>query len=91
MHDLLLAQQILNEIQRVAKKRRIGNIKSVSLEIGSVALSHGNLPEHIDEIDPGNIQFLLENMSANNGLDKAVFNIKKIPGDRWKILDIEAL
>lgn len=89
MHDLILAQQIIKEIQRVAKEKGIDKIKKVGIEIGSVALAHDNLPEHIDEIDPGNIKFLLEKLAQNSGLDKAIFDIKKIPGNSWKILEIK--
>lgn len=122
MHDILLAKQIIDEISKIAKARKLDSIKLVNLEIGSVALAHGNLPEHIDEIDPGNLKFILENMSSKYGLDKvhpvrnsggryksnkvlsnskspkekkqdifsnrAKFDIKKIPGDNWKILEI---
>jgi Zn finger protein HypA/HybF involved in hydrogenase expression len=91
MHDLILANQIMAEIKKVAKEKGIGNIKTVKLEMGSVALSHNNLPEHMDEIDPGNIQFLLEKLAENSGLGKAIFDIKKIPGSTWKIREIEGL
>lgn len=88
MHDIILAKQIIDEISKIAKARKFDNIKSVSLEIGSVALAHNNLPEHIDEIDPGNLEFILENMASKYGLGKAKFDIKKISGDNWKILEI---
>lgn len=89
MHDILLAKQIITEISKIAKARKLDNIKSVNLEIGSVALAHNNLPEHIDEIDSSNLKFILENMAPEYGLEKAKLDIKKIPGDSWKIREIE--
>ncbi len=88
MHDVILAKQIIDEISKVAKARKLDNIKSVNLEIGSVALSHDGMPEHIDEIDPGSLGLILETMAPKYGLGKAKFDIKKIPGDNWKILEI---
>lgn len=89
MHDIILAKQIIGEISKIAKVRKLDSIKSVNLEIGSVALAHDSLPEHIDEIDPGNLKFILENMASKYGLEKVKFDIKKIPGDNWKILEIK--
>ncbi len=91
MHDIILANQIISEISRIAKAGKLDNIKSVNLEIGSVALAHNSLPEHIDEIDPGNLKFILENMASKYGLGKAKFDIKKISGSSWKIVNIDTL
>lgn len=91
MHDLILAKQIINEITRVAKDRGIGKIKKVTLGIGAVALAHDGFPEHADEIDPGNLKFLLESLAQNSGLDEALFEIEKTSGCNWKILEIESI
>src|SRR4030042_5928264 len=88
MHEVLLANQIISEISRIAKAGKLDNIKSVNLEIGSVALAHDSLPGHIDEIDPGNLKFILENVASKYGLEKTKFDIKKIPGNSWKIREI---
>ncbi len=88
MHDFLLAKQIIDEVIKIAKAKKLGNIESVSLEIGSVALAHDNLPEHTDDTDPSNLKFILENMAPKYGLNKVKFDIKKIPGDSWKIREI---
>lgn len=89
MHDLILANQIIKEIQRVAKERGIGKIKSVSLEIGTNSLSHEDLAEHADEVNLDNLKFSLKSIAPKYGLDKAIFDIRKVPGNNWKILDIE--
>lgn len=92
MHDVLLAKQIFDELIKIAKDRKFDKIKSVKLEIGSVAFSHNDTNDtekHIEEINPGNIQFILESLAPKNGLGEVKFDIKKIPGDSWKILEIE--
>ncbi len=90
MHDIILANQIITEIKKIVKKKRINKIKKVELVIGSVALTHSGFSEHADDINIDNLKFLLENLAQNNGLEKVKFNIKKIPGDSWKILKIIA-
>lgn len=89
MHDFLLAKEIIEEISKVAKERNLVNIKSVSLEIGSIALAHDGMSEHLENIDLNNLKFGLKNIAPKYGLDKANFSIKKTAGDSWKITDIE--
>ena len=85
----MLAKDIVEKISKIAKKRKLVNVKSVNLEIGSVALTHGGLSEHAEDIDLDNLTFSLESIAPKYGLDKAKFNIKKTAGDNWKITDIE--
>ena len=89
MHDFLLAKEIIEEIAKVANERKLVNVKSVSLEIGSISLSHDNLPEHTEDINLDNLRFGLKSIAPKYGLDKAKFDIKKVAGDSWKITDIE--
>ena len=88
MHDIILANQIIAEIKKVAKERGIGKIKKVKLEIGSVALAHDGFPEHADDINVDNLKFLLESIVPKYGLNKVIFDIKKSAGDSWRILEI---
>ncbi len=89
MHDFLLAKEIIEEISKVANERKLVNIKSVTLEIGGIALAHDNLPEHAEDIDLDNLRFGLKSIAPKFGLDKVKFSIKKVAGGSWKITDIE--
>jgi Zn finger protein HypA/HybF involved in hydrogenase expression len=89
MHDFLLAKQIVDKILSIAKERNLSDIKGVTLEIGSVTLGHDNIPEHAEDIGLENLEFGIKNLVKNTALEKANFNIKKIPGNDWKIAEIE--
>jgi len=89
MHDFLLAKQIVDKLLEIAKEKNLANIKNVNLEIGNIVLAHDNFPEHSEDINLDNLKFGLENLAKNTVLEKAKFNIKKITGNSWKIVDIE--
>jgi Zn finger protein HypA/HybF involved in hydrogenase expression len=89
MHDIILAKEIIDEVLRITKEKKLNGIKGVKLEIGSVALSHDGLGEHTDDVSPENLKFILENLSGKSGLNKAKFDIKKIPGSIWRIRNIK--
>jgi Zn finger protein HypA/HybF involved in hydrogenase expression len=88
MHDFLLAKEIIDEILKIAKDKKLANIKSVKLEIGSVSLSHDNFPEHAEDINLENLRFGLENIAKNTLLKEAKFDIKKAKGINWSIINI---
>lgn len=89
MHDFLLAKQIIDEVLKVVEEKKLQNIKSVSLEIGSVSLAHDGHPEHTEDISIENLQFGIKSIAKNTILKYAKFDIKKMEGDSWKITDIE--
>jgi len=89
MHDFMLAKEIIDKILEVAGKRELENIKSVSLEIGSVTLAHDDLPEHTEDVSLENLEFGLKNISKNTILENSKFSLKKIGGENWKITNIE--
>ncbi|MFZ5982531.1 MAG: hydrogenase/urease maturation nickel metallochaperone HypA [Patescibacteria group bacterium] len=89
MHDFLLSKQIVEELQKIIQEKKLENVKSVSLEIGSISMSHDGHPEHLEEIDPENLRFGLESLAKDGLLKGTRFNIRKIPGNDWKITDIE--
>jgi Zn finger protein HypA/HybF involved in hydrogenase expression len=89
MHDFILAKEIAEEIAKIASEKKLVDVKSVNLEIGSITLAHDGLPEHTEDTDLGNLRFSLESIAPKYGLDKAKFNIKKNAGDNWKITNIE--
>lgn len=89
MHDLLLAKEILDELGKIAKEKKISNIKSVGIEIGTVALAHDEFEEHAEDITLENLEFNLKNIAQNTPFKEVVFKLKKISGNNWKITDIE--
>jgi Zn finger protein HypA/HybF involved in hydrogenase expression len=89
MHDFLLAKRIIEELKKIIRDKGFKNIKSVSLEIGSISMSHDGHPEHPEEIDLDNLRFGLESLVKNEKMGEIGFKIKKVPGDDWKITDLE--
>lgn len=89
MHDFILAKQIIEKLLEITKEKELADIKSVSLEIGNIALAHDNFPKHSEDINLDNLKFGLENLAKNTILEKVEFNIKRVAGDNWKIVNIE--
>lgn len=90
MHDFLLAKEIVDELLAIAKEKKLAEIKSADIEIGMIALAHDGHEEHTEDINIENLQFGLESIAKNTILAGTKFNIKKVPGDNWKIVKIEA-
>jgi Zn finger protein HypA/HybF involved in hydrogenase expression len=89
MHDFLLAKEIIDEILKVAKEKNVGKIKSVTIEIGSISLAHDGFPEHAEDISVDNLCFGLENIAQNTLLKDTEFEIRKVRGSDWKIINID--
>lgn len=93
MHDFLLAKEIVDAVLAVAREKKLENIKSVSLEIGSGSIPHDHHhehehDEHFDELNMENVKFGLESIAKNTILEKTEFVIKKVEGNNWKIVNI---
>lgn len=89
MHDFLLAKEIVDEVLAIAKEKNLVAIKSVTVEIGAIALAHDGFDEHTEDINIENLQFGLENIIQKNSLKGVEFKISKVQGDNWKITNIE--
>lgn len=89
MHDFLLAKEIVDDLKRIARSKKLKNIKHVKLEIGSISMSHDGHPEHLENISIENLKFGLESLAKGALFEKTAFFIKKTAGDNWKIADIE--
>jgi len=89
MHDFMLAKSIADKLLEEAGKNNVKKVKLVRLEIGSVALEHDGFPEHVDDVDPDNLQFALKGICRGTVAEDAVFEIKKVEGHEWKLVDIE--
>jgi len=84
MHDLLLAKEIIEALQKIASDKKIIKAKSVNIEIGRIAHI-----DHVEDINAENLKFGLENMAKNTAFENADFKIKKTGGSSWKIVNIE--
>ena len=89
MHDFFLAKEIVDELKKISQEKSLGKIKSVEIEIGQIALAHDGFDEHIEDISLENLQFGLESATKNTEFEGIKFNISKIVGENWKIVNIE--
>ncbi|HRY82731.1 MAG TPA: hypothetical protein P5232_03475 [Candidatus Moranbacteria bacterium] len=89
MHDFLLAKEIIDELKKISQEKKLGEIKSVDIEIGQIALAHDGYEEHAEDISLDNLQFGLQNIAKNTAFSGVKFNIKKVAGENWKIVNIE--
>ncbi|MFA7208914.1 MAG: hypothetical protein WC120_01390 [Parcubacteria group bacterium] len=94
MHDFLLAKEIVDAVLRISREKNIGNIKSVSLEIGGASMPHDHHhdhahDEHFDELNLENVRFGIESIAKDTILKNTRFEIEKAAGDNWKITNIE--
>ena len=88
MHDFLLAKEIVDEVQAIAKEKNLSIIKEVGVEIGQIAMAHDGHDEHTEDISIDNLQFGIESISKGTILEKAKFEIKKVSGQHWKLTNI---
>jgi len=89
MHDLLLAKEIIKNLENILKEKKIKKIKNASIEIGNIFMSHDDHPDHAEEINIDNLKFGLKSISNGTKLENCDFKIKKIFGSDWKISKIE--
>jgi Zn finger protein HypA/HybF involved in hydrogenase expression len=89
VHDFLLAKEIIDKTLAIIKDKNLEKIESVDIEIGIISLAHDGFGEHPEEINLENLEFGLKNIAKNTILEKTAFNIKKIPGESWKITNIK--
>jgi len=94
MHDFLLAKEIVDAVLQISKEKNIENIKVVSLEIGGASIPHDHQhnhehDEHFDELNLENVRFGIESITKDTILKNTKFEIKKVVGGNWRIVDIE--
>ncbi len=89
MHDFLLAKEIIDELKIIAQEKKLENICSVNVEIGTIALAHDGFEEHTEDISLENLEFGLESIAKNTEFKDTKFNIKKVSGENWRITDVE--
>lgn len=89
MHDFILAKEIIDELKIISQEKKLEKIRSVNVEIGTIALAHDGFEEHTEDISLENLQFGLESIAKNTEFVGVKFNIKKVVGENWKITNIE--
>jgi Zn finger protein HypA/HybF involved in hydrogenase expression len=89
MHDFFLAKEIIDEVLKIVAEKKPVTVLSVKVEIGSIALAHDGFPEHAEDIDLGNLEFALKGIAEKTVLRDTKFIISKVPGENWKITDLE--
>jgi Zn finger protein HypA/HybF involved in hydrogenase expression len=90
MHDFILAKEIIDELGAIMKEKKLESVKKVKLEIGMISLAHDGHAEHMEDISVENLQFGLASIAKNTPLERVEFEIKKMAGDNWKIVEVEA-
>jgi len=89
MHDFLLAKEIVGEVLAVAKEKGLSKVEKVSVEIGLIAMAHDGHAEHTEDISIENLQFGISAIAKGTILEKTIFEIKKVAGEHWKLVEIE--
>ncbi|MBU0670744.1 MAG: hydrogenase/urease maturation nickel metallochaperone HypA [Patescibacteria group bacterium] len=82
MHDLHEADKITKLILEYAKKNNLKNVKSATVELGSVI-------EHGEEITPENLVFNIKMLAEGTIAEGLDVKIGKIKTDSWNLKEIE--
>jgi len=85
----MLAKEIIDEVLKIVQEKKLENIKSVDLEIGTISLAHDGFSEHAEDINVENLMFGLENIVKDTILKNTKFAIKKTEGNNWRITNID--
>lgn len=70
MHDLFLAQKILDEVLFFAQKNKLRNVTKIAIELGK-------FKEHNEEISSSNLKFNLSSLSRGTIAAGAKIEVKK--------------
>ena len=89
MHDFMLAKEIVDEVVKIAKEQKLSKIRTVSVEIGQIAMAHDGFDEHIEDISEENLQFGIETVAKGTVVEGAEFEIAKVDGDHWRLVALD--
>lgn len=89
MHDFMLAKEIVDEVLKIVQEKGLSKITKVSVEIGQIAMAHDGHEEHIEDISEENLRFGIESIAKNTLLENAVFDIKKVSSEHWKLIELD--
>lgn len=76
MHDLLAAKEIIDTALKTAKEKNLKKITKIVIELGNKEYSHG-VHEHLETVNPENLEFNLKLVVKNTIAENAEFIIKK--------------
>lgn len=85
----MLAKEIIEEVLRVAQEKNLSRIERVRVEIGQIAMAHDGHDEHVEDISIENLQFGIASIAKGTLLEKTRFDIKKVNGESWSLVDID--
>ena len=85
----MLAKEIVGKLSEIVLAKKIKKIKKVYIEIGQIAMAHDGHAEHTEDISIENLRFGLKSIAKEGVFKDTEFFIAKVPGDNWKIVDIE--
>ena len=77
LHDFHLANQIVKIAREYAAKNNLSQIKKIVIELGDIA-------EHQENITPANLSYNI------NLLLPCEVKVKKVKGNKWKLVSILA-
>jgi len=83
MHDIHEANRIAQIITEHLKKHNLKKVTDINIELGSVI-------EHGQDISPENLDFNLRLILKDEIDELTKINIKKVKGESWKLVSIEA-
>jgi len=83
MHDIHEANRIAQIILERLKENNLTKLKSINIELGSVI-------EHGEDIISENLDFNLRMILKENIDESTKINIKKVKGESWKLVSIDA-
>ena len=89
MHDFLLAKEIVDEVLKIVAEKKLTKIEKVSVEIGLIAMAHDGHEEHTEDISVENLLFGIASIARETILEKTKFEITKVAGNHWRLVDID--
>lgn len=89
MHDFLLAKEIVDEVLKITQEKKLTKVSSVKIEIGQISLAHDGHEEHVEDVSEENLRFGIEGISKNTILKNTKFEIEKVEGEHWRIVEME--
>lgn len=79
MHDIHLAQQIINLAKEHAQRNGIKKIRKIKVLLGDIE-------EHGELINPENLEFNMKLLMRDDLLDVDILRVHK---DNWELMEIE--
>jgi Zn finger protein HypA/HybF involved in hydrogenase expression len=89
VHDFLLAKNIIDEVTKIVKEKKLSGVKGVTVNVGDIAIAHDGFLKHTEEVNLENLRFGIKNLTKGTFLERVEFLIRKTEGENWKVVNIE--